>query len=239
MNVQHRTLNIEHRDRIQRRVLLFVRAPELGRVKTRLEKEMDAATVLALYRCFVEDIIETVTVGGHDLMVFFSPPGKASSVREWLGDTVPVQPQVGKTLGEKMQNAFSTVFGMDVEHAVLMGSDFPDLDLRIIDEAFAFLREKEVVIGPAEDGGYYLIGFRKDALAGDVFAAIDWGTATVFQETMQRLRDANLSSHVLQTWRDIDTPDDLAAFYHRSRANGRTHLKSMKLLTQLKLKVFP
>ncbi len=101
---------IEHRDRIQRRVLLFIRAPELGKVKTRLEKKMDVATVLRLYRCFVQDIMKTLTIGGHDMLVFFTPPRKKSAVQAWLGDTVPIQPQTGKTLGDKMRNAFSDVF---------------------------------------------------------------------------------------------------------------------------------
>ena len=137
-----------------------------------------------------------------------------------------------------MRNAFSSVFAEDVDQAILMGSDFPDLDPGIIAEAFAFLREKEAVIGPAEDGGYYLIGFRKDAFDGGVFSGIDWGTATVFRETMQRFRDANLGSHVLPAWWDIDTPDDLAAFHHRSRIKGLGRLKSVQLLDRLKLKGF-
>jgi len=221
-----------------RRVLLFIRAPEQGRVKTRLEKKLGAATVLALYRCFVEDIIETISAGGYELMVFFSPPDKASVVREWLGETIPIRPQTGRTLGEKMRNAFSYVFAADVDQAILMGSDFPDLDPGIIAEAFAFLQKKEAVIGPAEDGGYYLIGFRKDAFDGGVFSGIDWGTATVFRETMQRFRDANLGSHVLPSWRDIDTPDDLAAFHQRNRVNGPGRLKTMQLLKQLRPKGF-
>jgi rSAM/selenodomain-associated transferase 1 len=220
----------------QRRVLLFIRAPELGRVKTRLEKKMDAATVLTLYRHFVEDTLERLTAGGYDIIVFFSPLHKEPVIRVWLGDTAHLQPQTGKTLGEKMRNAFSTVFSMDVGQAVLMGSDFPDLDMRIIDEAFAFLQKKDVVIGPAEDGGYYLIGFRKDAFDGDVFADIDWGTDHVCRQTMRHIHAAGLNGHVLPVWQDIDTYEDLVAFYHRSKANRQPHLKTMIFLDQLNLK---
>jgi rSAM/selenodomain-associated transferase 1 len=223
---------------IQRRVLLFVRAPELGRVKTRLEKKMDAATVLRLYRCFVQDIIETLATGGYDMIVFFTPPHKGSAVQAWLGDTVPVQAQTGKTLGDRMRNAFSDVFAGGVDQAVLMGSDFPDLDNGIIDKSFEYLKQKESVIGPAEDGGYYLIGFRKNRFNNDLFSDVDWGSASVFRQTLGKIHAAGLSCHTLPSWQDIDTHDDLVAFYHRSKANGLSHLKTMKLLDRLNLKEF-
>jgi len=222
----------------QRRVLVFVRAPELGRVKTRLEKKMDAVTVLGLYQCFVEDIIQTLTSGGYEITVYFAPSHKESAVQTWLGPTMHIQAQTGMSLGEKMRNAFSDVFATGVNQAILIGSDFPDLDIGILQEAFVFLQSKDVTIGPAEDGGYYLMGFRKDAFDGDVFTGIDWGTEHVFQQTLQHIHDAGLTDHVLPSWQDIDTYDDLSAFYHRSKANGLMHLKTMQFLSRLKLKGF-
>lgn len=234
-NMGKSTPSMSNGDR-QRRVLLFVRAPELGRVKTRLEKALDAATVLALYRYFVEDVMERLTGGGYDLIVFFYPPHKESIIREWLGDTVHLQPQKGKNLGQRMRNAFLTVFASDVGQSVLLGSDFPDLDTGIVDEAFTLLKKKHVVVGPALDGGYYLIGFQKAAFKGDVFSGIEWGTEHVFQQTLRQIRDTGLSSRVLPAWQDIDTHEDLSAFYHRSKAKGLTHLKTMKFLEQLNRK---
>lgn len=223
---------------IQRRVLLFLRAPELGRVKSRLEKKMDAATVLRLYRCFVRDILETLTISGYDILVFFTPPHRGSAVQAWLGETVSIQAQTGKTLGDKMRNAFSDVFATDVDEAVLMGSDLPDFDSRIMDASFESLKKKDVVIGPAKDGGYYLIGFRKNAFNTDLFSGIDWGTSSVFPKTMGKIDAAGLNCHVLPSRQDIDTHEDLVAFYHRGKANGLTHLKTMKLLERLNLKGF-
>ncbi len=95
-----------------------------------------------------------------------------------------------------------------------------------------------MVIGPALDGGYYLIGFRKHAFNSDIFSNIDWGTASVFRRTMGEIHAAGLNCHVLPSRQDIDTHDDLVAFYHRSKANGLTHLKTMKLLERLNLKGF-
>ena len=224
--------------RLQRRVLLFLRAPERGRVKTRLEKKMDATTVLRLYRCFVQDIMEALTTGGHDMRVYITPPHKGSEVCAWLGGTVPIRAQKGKTLGDRMRNAFSDVFATGVDQAVLIGSDLPDLTSRIIHESFEYLKKGDAVIGPAVDGGYFLIGFRKDAFNDDVFSDIDWGTSSVFRQTMGKIQPAGLNCHVLPPRQDIDTHDDLIAFYHRGKASGLTHLKTMKLLGRLKLKGF-
>jgi len=223
---------------IQRRVLLFVRAPELGKVKTRLEKKLDAGTVLRLYRCFVQDIMKTLTTGGHGILIFFTPPQKGLAVQVWLGETIPVQAQTGKTLGDRMRNAFSDVFTTGVDQAVLIGSDLPDFDNRTMDASFEFLNKKDLVIGPAVDGGYYLIGLRKNAFNNDLFSDIDWGTASVFRQTMGKIHTAGLNYHVLPSRQDIDTHDDLEAFYHRSKANGLTHLKTMKILDRLNLKGF-
>jgi rSAM/selenodomain-associated transferase 1 len=222
----------------QRRVLVFVRAPELGRVKTRLEKKMDAVTVLGLYQCFVEDIIQTLTSGGHDITVYFAPSHKESAVQTWLGPTIHIQAQTGMSLGEKMRNAFSNVFATGVDQALLIGSDFPDLDIGILQEAFVSLQKKDMTIGPAKDGGYYLMGFRKDTFDGDVFTGIDWGTEHVFQQTLQHIHAAGLKDHVLPIWQDMDTFEDLTAFYHRSKANGLMHLKTMQFMSRLKLKGF-
>lgn len=225
-------------DRDRRRVLLFVRAPELGRVKTRLERGMDGATVLRLYQCFVQDIIETLSAGGYYLTVYFTPSHRGAVVRAWLGDTLSIRPQVGKTLGDRMRNAFSNVFARGVEQAVLLGSDVPDIDMRIIDMSFEFLRKTDGVVGPARDGGYYLIGLRKDMFNGNLFSGIDWGTASVFRQTMDQFHAAGLRAHILPTRQDIDTHDDLVAFYRRSKVNGLTHLKTMKFLNQLTLQGF-
>ena len=223
---------------IQRRVLLFVRAPELGKVKTRLEKKLDAETVLALYRCFVEDIINTLASGEFTVTVYFTPSHKEPKVRDWLGNATHIQVQTGKSLGEKMRNAFLNAFATRVDQAVLIGSDTPDLDIRIIKEAFALLENKDVTIGPAEDGGYYLMGFRNDAFDGNVFTGIDWGTEHVYRQTIRYIRDAGLNVHVLSSRQDIDTFEDLFDFYHRSKSSGRTYLKTMQFLTRLKLKGF-
>lgn len=220
----------------QKCVLLFIRAPELGKVKTRLEKQLDAPSVLSLYKCFVEDIITTLKKSGHEVIIFFWPPEKKEIVKHWLGASTSYQPQNGHSLGDRMRNAFASVFDKGVKQAVLIGSDFPDLDKQIVMEAFDALIAEDVVVGPAEDGGYYLIGFRNHGFNPDVFSDIEWGSSQVFEQTQKRIQGNNLSQHVLPLWYDIDVYDDLVAFYHRNHSLGNTQLKTMTLLKRFGFK---
>ncbi len=215
------------------RVLLFVRAPQRGHVKTRLATRLGADKTLALYRCFVEDIIATVKAGLYHTSVFYTPADQGAGVQAWLGQYASYQPQIGSDLGQRMQAAFMNAFCEPVKRAVLIGSDFPDLNIRIIHEAFGALHQNDVVIGPATDGGYYLIGFRKDALREDIFKDIAWGTDRVFQQTLVQIKRAHLTYHTLPIWPDIDTYEDLEAFYARHANIKPPRLKSMSLLSQI------
>jgi rSAM/selenodomain-associated transferase 1 len=219
-------------DHDYQRMLLFVRAPQEGLVKTRLATRLGAHKTLALYRCFVEDILTRIS-GSYPTSVFYTPKDQEANVQTWLGSYADCQPQRGADLGQRMQAAFKQIFGKPVKRAVLIGSDFPDLDIEIIHEAFAALHENDVVIGPATDGGYYLIGFQKDALNRNLFKDIDWGTSLVFQQTLVQIEQANLSYHTLPSWQDIDTYEDLMAFYNRNTPIQSQRLKSMSLLNRI------
>lgn len=223
------------------RILLFVRAPQRGHVKTRLAKQLGADITLALYRSFVEDIITTLKSGSYPTAVFYTPEDQGASVQAWLGKHARCHPQIGTDLGRRMQTAFILTFCEPVAYAVLIGSDFPDLDIEIIHEAFRALRENDVVVGPATDGGYYLIGFQKDALNADVFQGIQWGSRKVWQQTLDQIEHADLTYHTLPVWQDIDTYEDLMAFYARNKI-VKPGLKTIKYLTgvvdNLKRKAF-
>jgi rSAM/selenodomain-associated transferase 1 len=108
-----------------------------------------------------------------------------------------------------MRNAFIEAFEMGFRRVVLIGSDIPDLPLDFIEEAFTSLKKKDAVIGPAFDGGYYLIGFRGRTFSPMVFDGMAWGTKTVFEKTMTVLRKLNRRVHTLAERRDIDTIEDL------------------------------
>ena len=111
-----------------------------------------------------------------------------------------------------MKRAFVQAFSDSVEKALLIGSDIPDLSISLIDEAFNALDTSDAVIGPAHDGGYYLIGFNKATLLPDIFDGILWSTGSVFHQTMKILQESRLRVHVLTELRDVDTFDDLSAY---------------------------
>jgi hypothetical protein len=121
--------------------------------------------------------------------------------------------QQGEDLGERMKNGFVEAFAMDFKRVVLIGSDIPDLSLELIDEAFTSLREKDAVIGPSLDGGYYLIGFKNKTFSSQVFKGIPWSTERIFEQTTKILEREGLTVHFLKPLRDIDTIEDLRNLY--------------------------
>jgi rSAM/selenodomain-associated transferase 1 len=219
-------------NRSKRSILLFARVPEKGRVKTRLTKKLSPETVLRLYKFFVEDILESIRERGYDTTVCYHPPEGSSKMMAWLEYAVDLEPQTGSNLGERMQQAFLQVFSRGVDRAVLIGSDIPDLDIRIVDKAFSALVKNDVVIGPAVDGGYYLIGFRAKSFNKHIFTDVPWGTDYVFRKTIQMMDKERLSKRILPLWQDIDTFEDLVAFFQRCKKKELFHLKSMQYIAK-------
>lgn len=215
------------------RVLLFVRYPEKGRVKTRLETHLDQDKILILYRHFVEDILATLEKSGYPITICYLPIEKKTQMRAWLGPASAYQPQTGEDLGKRMGNAFVQAFTETtppVDQAILIGSDLPDLDPGILDQAFDALSQKDAVLGPALDGGYYLIGFNRHSFIKEAFIGISWGTGRVLTETRHMIEAAGLRVHLLPEWRDIDTFEDLESFYLRANKKGLEHLKTVEYL---------
>lgn len=190
-------------------IIIFAKAPIMGHVKTRLGANLDAAIVVNLYRNFVNDIIVKITAAGHDLKIFYDPPGSEPVMRDWLGNGLIFLSQNGTDIGQKMKNAFETTFKSGFTRAVLMGTDIPDLPQEIISDAMAELEINDAVIGPAADGGYYLIGFHADTFLPAVFKDKPWGTSSVYQKTMRDFTTANINVRQLPKWRDVDDDDDL------------------------------
>lgn len=199
-------------------VLVFLKAPEKGKVKTRLVGYLDEDQVLRLYQCFAIDVIETVKKGTYRFRICYSPLEAETKITEWLGRQYDLMPQIGTDLGKRMDHAFCEAFLSGADQAVLIGTDLPDLTGKLIDQAFKSLDGHDVVIGPAIDGGYYLVGFKADAYLPQIFQNIPWGTSDVFGQTIGILKRRHLRVYVLPPWRDIDEIEDLAVFY-RTRKN--------------------
>ncbi len=215
-------------------VILFVKLPEKGMVKSRLASHIDEEMVLRLYEYMVLDAIDTLNRGHYSFRICFAPLGADDRIRKWLGSDYSYMPQLGEDLGEKMEQAFSRVFSEEVGEAVLIGSDIPGVTSAIIDEAFEALATCNAVIGPASDGGYYLIGFRKSALCLDIFRRMTWSTAAVFEETVARLRQASRSVHVLPECTDVDRKEDLITLLGRQRDCNAPVSRTLQYLNSIR-----
>ena len=213
-------------------ILVFVKLPEAGKVKARLSRDLDEDTVCKLYRVFVPDLLDTLKKGSWTLRICFYPPDTEGKVADWLGKDLLYIPQAGEDLGDRMKNAFIDTFSRGHSEVLLIGSDIPDLPRNILDEAFDMLKDNEAVIGPAFDGGYYLIGFRKNSFLPEIFQGIDWGTDAVFAKTVEIFKRNKCEARVLPTWRDVDRLDDLKALFDRSSSTDFSGSRTMIFLTE-------
>jgi rSAM/selenodomain-associated transferase 1 len=192
-------------------VITFIKAPEKGKVKTRLAKTIGDTAALALYQCFVMDVLSTVQSTRRVTRIYYHPEKSCNRIRSWLGDELNLFAQSGDTLGEKMKNALAETFTAGYSRAIIIGTDLPDLPAEIIENAFNGLKKSNAVIGPSQDGGYYLIGFTAPGFLPEVFDDISWGTERVFSQTMNAFLSHAVSPEKLPVWRDVDTREDLEA----------------------------
>lgn len=217
------------------KILLFVKYPEPGKVKTRLESFLDKKDIARLYACFVMDLLETLGDSGYLVDILYDPPEKKREVALLFGERYRYRPQEGADLGERMKNAIQSSFAEGMTSVVLIGSDLPDLPRPVLQEAFSSLETKDGVLGPSVDGGYYLVGFRKQGFWPAAFDGIAWSTDLVLSETMRRFSAAGRTLHLLPSGRDLDTPEDLRDFRRRNRTSSFARFRTMTFLNQLEL----
>jgi len=216
-------------------VIVFLKVPQRVPVKTRLSKSLDQEIVVNLYKNFVLDVLGMLQTGRHTTVIGFYPPQALREITSWLGRDHDYLPQQGDDLGQRMENAFDSIFQTGFRQVLLLGTDFPDLPGSIIDEAFESLHKNDAVIGPAVDGGYYLIGFNSHSFLPAVFDKIPWGSDTVFEKTMTVLGSNRSRIHVLPQWRDIDTYQDLEFFIKRHAEKGSAASNTAAYLANIKL----
>lgn len=212
-------------------ILLFIKYPDKGNVKMRLSVDLNKEIVQELYRYFVQDTLATVKKIDSQLFICYFPVEAQKKFQKWLGTTLLFLPQNGVDLGERMKNSFTDVFTKGFRQAILIGSDSPDLPKNYIEQAFAILQSRDVVLGPTVDGGYYLIGFNINTFTPSVFEEISWGSQTVFQETIIKITQAHRSLDLLPIWSDIDTITDLKHLIQRAE---NTSFKSSRTMTYIR-----
>jgi len=194
-----------------RAIVMYARPPVEGRVKTRLQPGLSPAQALSLYEAMLSDGIERMTAfaaGSAVPFVSFSGECHAAGELARLLGTVRVEYQLGEDLGARMAHTVETRLREGFRQVVLLGSDSPNLPLDYLDQAFEALMAVDLVIGPAEDGGYYLLGARR--LHRRLFQQVPWGTAGVLSVTRERIKSGHITCHELPTWYDIDTPASVA-----------------------------
>jgi uncharacterized protein len=209
-------------------ILLFIKAPVKGQIKSRLAAAIGNDAALELYQRFVLDTIDTVRALTIPVRICFYPPEAGAAIRAWLGNEQACIPQQGNDLGERMEQAFEQAFQEGYGRAVLIGSDIPELSTAMMQEALAALDRSDAVLGPAADGGYYLIGFKAKTFLPDLFHDIAWSTNTVCDETLGKFKRSGQQVHLLPKLHDVDTKDDLRIFFNKYR-NG-PHKSSRTLI---------
>jgi uncharacterized protein len=171
--------------------------------------------VLGLYHCFLDDMKKTLTKQIVKKMLFYTP--NESTVAAYFQDSfdadVELYPQKGGDLGDRMKNAFSLGFNSGYEKLVLIGSDTPHLSENFLQGALEALTNHDCVLGPSPDGGYYLIGFRKEMFLEEAFCRIVWSTERVLDQTILALEREVRSFALLPELRDVDDFYGLQQFY--------------------------
>ncbi|MCX5823526.1 MAG: TIGR04282 family arsenosugar biosynthesis glycosyltransferase [Deltaproteobacteria bacterium] len=210
---------------------VFVRDPEPGKVKTRLAKAYGDPFAAELYGCFVDDLLEALAPGSYHLEIFFTPAEREMELRRRFGNQFPYTPQQSEGLGDRMEKAFHSCFAKGFAATLLIGSDFPDLTAEVIEQAFVALENgHDAAVGPAFDGGYYLIGFRSDTFDPAVFNGMRWEENSVFEKTLNRLHARGYRAHLAPAWHDIDTENDLANLQARHGNTAFSRSRTMAFL---------
>ncbi|HVV02674.1 MAG TPA: TIGR04282 family arsenosugar biosynthesis glycosyltransferase [Puia sp.] len=184
-------------------LIIFAKNPGYGKVKTRLAATIGHARALEVYRVLLAHTAEITRKVDASQIVFYA--GLVEQHDAWDGHARK-SVQQGGNLGERMANAFQEVL-QEQRQAVIIGTDCPELDAQTINQAFSCLASNDVVIGPAADGGYYLLGMKM--FHPWLFTDIPWSTPTVFEDTVRRCRQHEVRHHLLPVLHDVDEEKDL------------------------------
>ncbi len=187
---------------MQRALIIFVRNPQLGKVKTRLAEQIGAQKALLVYKRLLEHTRKVALDSNCTKYVFVTEP---LAIDTWK--IFSEEKQMGESLGERMFSAFQSVFAKGYKQVIVIGSDCPGLTSAHIHHAFESLEQNDVVIGPAHDGGYYMLGLKE--LYREVFENKAWSTSSVLSDTMDSIHQLKLSCKVMKLLTDVDREEDL------------------------------
>jgi rSAM/selenodomain-associated transferase 1 len=190
--------------------MLFVRLPVSGEAKTRLIPALGADGAANLHRRMAEvaaDLVRQQVQRDSAVGTLWGTGGSACAFRDWLGDDLEYREQPNGDLGDRLQHGFEDAFQRGAACAFALGGDVPTLSDTILQQALAALQERDVVLGPAADGGYYLIGMKH--FYPELLTGIEWGGEQVYAQTCNAINHAGLQMQALPVLHDVDRPEDL------------------------------
>ncbi|HAZ07814.1 MAG TPA: glycosyltransferase [Elusimicrobia bacterium] len=191
------------------KIMVFVKAPIPGRVKTRLSPPLSPTQAATLYIAFVKDTLEAARDAANSSVdIFYDPSADFPDLR-WIESAplLPFFPQKGGDLGMRLDHACNETLSRGAGKAVAIGSDTPHIEPAVIERAFSSLDRADMILGPAADGGYYLIGLKEPH--DFLFQGISWSTVNVLRQTLERAKQRGLKVVMLPTLFDVDTISDL------------------------------
>lgn len=209
---------------------MFAKYWEPGQVKSRLAASIGPERAASVQRLFVETLARRFGTVADQRQLVYSPADKRDEFRRAIGRQWDLEEQAAGDLGKRLQRFFAAALAR-AERVVLIGSDSPDLPVAFVDEAFAALATHDVVLGPAADGGYYLIGAARRV--PPVFEGVSWSTPDVWPQTIAQLQSAGTTWHTLPKWYDVDDQPSLQALAFRLGDQARADREFEALLGNL------
>jgi len=199
-------------------LIIFSRYPEPGKTKTRMIPAVGAVGAAELQRAMTEHTLKTAIALSASRQVkteVHFAGGNLELMQQWLGKDMIYVVQAEGDLGKKMRSAFAGALASS-QRVVIIGIDCPDIDRQILTQAFEALKKRDLVLGVAEDGGYYLIGLNH--LVAELFEGINWGTEQVLSQTRVIAEQLELNVHYLTALGDVDRPEDLSIWQKHTQA---------------------
>lgn len=211
-------------------LIVFAKPPIQGEVKTRLHTGIEPAEATDLYAAFLEDSLAQYQRLGPDVRLYVS--GDTSDIERRTGNQFHSFQQSGEDLGHRMQHAFAETFAAGYQRIAIIGTDHPSLPDDFIELAFRTLaRPQSVVIGPAEDGGYYLLGMNE--FYPQLFESMTFSREDVFERTVDRAVGTSAELTILPTWYDVDRPETLTRLLADLSKNGQRAPRTRAVLLRL------
>ena len=197
-------------------LVIMAKNPVPGRVKTRLSPPLLQTEAAEVYRCFLADrLAEMSALEGIDLALAYTPAEAQATFALLTPEPFRLLAQRGASLSEKLVNLFRDTFAEGYRLAAVTDSDTPDLSCVIMRQAFGLLASADVVFGPCQDGGYYLIGMNQDR--PELFQEIPWSKDNVLTVSLKKAAELGLETALLPPQNDVDTYEDLLDFYDRNK----------------------